>query len=235
MKLCLFILYTLISILAFGQYSDIREYGFNGKIKKVTIYTYDSLNPEVKKGTIIHKGNWQFKEIREYDEKGLFQKGKKFDNASRDTNTIFSVSSVVNYTKSGKTVIEYESGGLVFDSVKYTWTSDSSYHLVYYDNNGKIRTTSENWLTSFYRDKAGHSFIFSSNGQKVQEFRYVNTFNRNNRVVSSKRTDLFKKTFKTTLLQELQFDDHGNPAEIRLTFSGSSHPYKISIRYFEYY
>ncbi len=223
------------SIVSFSQYSDLKEYGYNGKVRKITLYEYDSLNPEVTSGAIVHKENWHFKEVREYDENGVFQKGQKSVRSEENSNNIFFTTSVAKYSKGNKTVIEYESTGAVFDSLKFTWTSDSSYHLIYYDDKGKIRGIYDNLLTSWYRDKGGHSFILFPNDIKIQEFRYINTFDKNKRVISSKRTDILNNTSKITLPQELSFDSHGNPSEIRLTFAGTNHPYKISIRYFEYY
>ena len=237
MKHLLFITIFISSYyLSYSQsYSDQKEYGWRGKVKKVVSYNYDSLTPNIKKGIIINPAYWRSKIIFYVNIYGNIEKKEVYSKPPLSLDSLFKMTINYKYQNHGRVGYQLDQNGKLIDTLKFQWLSETHYKIVEVNSAGKIDLISEADLTKNYRDYWGYFVMYDQDRKVDYGERYVNTIDKENRFIKSVKTFIKTNKIVTTYFKYVRLDKSGNAEETHLSNVENGQPYMITVKHFSYY
>lgn len=231
-KYSLLILIFLVNYFGYAQFNDCKEYGFKGKIKKVTTYNYSDLKKENKKWQIENDeliSKWEFivNEDQNFEEIKIILFDK--DSISMIYKSTYQFS---NGKKSSYKRVDINEK--VVETGKYQWLNEFTYktNSDFFDD---YSIESVNILNNNYRDFINESSMYSlENGEKILIYTegYENFFDEKGFIKKSKTNDL--ENGSLILLNEIhEIDNFGNITKYAIKKENGELE-KLVIRTFEY-
>ena len=231
-KYTLFILTFLINYFGYAQFNDCKEYGFKGKLKKVTTYNYSDLKKENKKWQIENDkliSKWEF--IINEDQNFKEIKITLFD---KDSVSMIYTSTYEFSSGKKSTYKRTDINETVVETGSYRWLNEFTYTINSNFSEG-YNIESMYILNNNYRDFINESSIYSlENGERILIYKegYENFFDENGYIKKSETYDIEKGTLN--LFNEIhKTDNYGNITEYAI-IKENGELEKFVIRTFEY-
>tara|TARA_R110002051_G_scaffold241020_3_gene301380 strand:+ start:64 stop:759 length:696 start_codon:yes stop_codon:yes gene_type:complete len=225
------IIFFLISISAISQNNptDLKEYGFFGKIKKMTTTKFSAM---------FKDGEWKIdsnqiesKIIFEFNKVGNIERTVEFtyDENNHITKNVFDF----NFKNDRKEHYIKSDSTRILERGKYDWLSPYKYELISVDNNG-IKNESYSYLNNDFRDISGGTKRFE-NDSLTFEFKYVNTLDKNGEILFL-NMDYITSGFNDKIaISDKEFDEQNNMTKFSLKSVESNQVYSFNVREIEYY
>lgn len=228
-----FLFFNIYSVLCLAQqnnYSQKKEYGYNGPIKKVSTYTVSIIGATIPADTL------------NYDSKSVMTFNKKGDILTNDRLYVLreqQFSYKATYSGSGKNISYKETAKVTGKAPKethflYDWDNDFSYKIVAKDTINSIETTialnkdySIEKATVSGKDyhSEEHLTYTKNNKNQIEEIITTSSITQNNETTTEKHQQVSKS-----------FDIYDNPTVIYYyEKKGNRIPSMIFFRYYEYY
>ncbi|WLD24672.1 hypothetical protein NU10_04605 [Flavobacterium dauae] len=231
-KYLLFILIFLVNYFGYAQFNDCKEYGFNGKLKKVTTYNYSDLKKENKKWQVENDkliSKWEFtvNEDQNFTEIKITLFDKDCISMIYTSTYEFSNGKKSSYKRTDINEKVVETG-------HYRWLNEFTY-TINSDFFEDYNIESMYILNNNYRDFINESSMYSfENGEKILMYKegYENFFDENGYIQKSQTYDIEFGTSK--LFNEIhEIDNFGNITEYAIKKENGELE-KFVIRTFEY-
>ena len=198
----------------FAQFNDCKEYGFKGKVKKVTTYNYVDLEKI--------NGSWIL------DEKKLISIWEfivdKNQNFREVKTTYFNKDSTEIYTYKyefdnhlKKSYLKTDQNGNIVETAKYYWLNDKTYSTTFEFGDYIIETKSI--LNNLYRDYVGETTVYEVYENKklpIEKTSYKNFFDNNGIIQKTEKYDVMGKITSTIINKVQDFDEKGNMVEFAI-------------------
>lgn len=225
------IIFFLISISAVSQNNptDLKEYGFLGKIKKMTTTKFSAMLEDGK--WKIDSNQIQSRTIFEFNKVGNIERTVEFiyDENNHITKNVFDFS-FKNDRK--EHFIKSDSTGILGRG-KYNWVSPYKYELIFIEKNGmKIESYSN--LNNDFRDSSGETKNFE-NDSLTFEFKYVNTLDKNGEILFFTMDYGISGLNDKITISDKELDEQNNMIKFSLKSLKSNQVYSINVREIEYY
>jgi hypothetical protein len=225
-------LFALTNI-AFGQHTDLKEYGLKGKVKSITTMHY--------KDVMFSNGQWMpisfekfsYKTVWNFNEQGFLDMSKTSLFVHPDS----LVTNVLAYEfKNGKKVSGkyYNYRGILTELYKISWTDQYTYSTITTDTNGIKTSESTSWLNKEFRDNKGEYKSYE-NGKVVFYEKYSDIFDTSKQLIKAEFTNVTENKNYFVLYRHSELDKNNNPTittQINIT-DGTIR--KMTIRLIEYY
>lgn len=235
----LMILFLLFSscISAQQQHNDLKEFGYKGPVKQITVYHYDT-------SAIAGREEWSRKIIYQFNRSGNYDTIHYFYKVPyygiRDSVYIHSMKNVFLGNGGNRSTVFYDDSGRVSHRQNYIWTSDSSYRIVATDK-GVLQFEEEVTLAKDFREKSGKGKTYGLGKVRHAES-FENRIDHNGFLVE--RITVARSAEEGAAHRERSVigytysepDRHGNPAKVIMTTRSDNKQHSgIVIREFEYY
>ena len=198
----------------YSQFNDSKEYGFKGKLKKVTTYNYVGLEKENGKWIADDKNLvsiWEF--IVDRNQNFTEIRTTYFTNGSKEIQVYkyeFNDNLKTSYKK-------YDEKDNVIESAKFEWLNEKSYIETFsfdqYEIENKVI------LNDNYRDYIGENKVFEiSDNEKIpiEITSYKNYFGSNGLVLKTEKFDVLGNITSTIKNEIQKIDKDGNMTEFAI-------------------
>ena len=206
------LLFTFSNV--FSQFSDSKEYGFKGELKKITTYNYIGLEKKNDKWIIDDKklvSIWEFL----VDENQNFREFKTtyFTNGTKEVQ-------VYKYQFKDKLKSSYEKydvDGNIIETAKYEWLNEKSYIATFKFSEYIIENSVI--LNDKFRDFIGENKVFEiyeNDKVPIEITSYKNYFDKNGLIQKTEKFDVLGN-ISSTIYNEIQkIDIRGNLVEFAI-------------------
>ena len=206
------LLFTFSNV--FSQFSDSKEYGFKGEVKKITTYNYIGLEKKNDKWIIDDKklvSIWEFL----VDENQNFREFKTtyFTNGTKEVQ-------VYKYQFKDKLKSSYEKydeDGNIIETAKYEWLNEKSYIATFKFREYIIENRVI--LNDNFRDFIGENKVFEiyeNEKVPIEITSYKNYFDKNGLIQKTEKFDVLGN-ISSTIYNEIQkIDIRGNLVEFAI-------------------
>ena len=206
------LLFTFSNV--FPQFSDSKEYGFKGELKKITTYNYIGLEKKNDKWIIDDKklvSIWEFL----VDENQNFREFKTtyFTNGTKEVQ-------VYKYQFKDKLKSSYEKydeDGNIIETAKYEWLNEKSYIATFKFSEYIIENRVI--LNDNFRDFIGENKVFEiyeNDKVPIEITSYKNYFDKNGIIQKTEKFDVLGN-ISSTIYNEIQkIDIRGNLVEFAI-------------------
>ena len=224
------IILLLTSFSSENKPTDLREYGFMGKVKSITSIKYADLPIkngvwEINKDKVISKSKMIF------NEKGNIIEVKQYYPLTGSTwNEMTTKVEFKNGLKSKYTKTDLY--GQPMEVGTYTWIDNHNYKLTITQTNGTT-TNSHSKLNKNLRDISG-DYSYIQNGSIIFSEKYKNQLTPNGEIVSSTFINQENESYTIEYLNK-EKDITGNLIKVALVFKETNLLKHLIIREFEYY
>ncbi len=226
-------IFSLISIQITAQknYTHLKEYGLNSKVKKVTTYIKNIENNLIPKDTLGHDR----KTVMTFDSKGnmlqnarYFMPNKKID-IIKDIITFNYNDNDINYTQ--KSVFRTQKD--ILQNLKYVWKDDYNYDIINTDTNSVADQVSLNQNLTLKKE------IFKNDGKAIYESEFINEYKDGKLVKRTHKNFDFvdekqSESFQVEIIK--QHDKNGNPSLIYFyDDKNATKLLAVSFKFYDYY
>ena len=211
--------------------NDLKEYGFNGKVKSVHTTNYSNLESE--------NGEWIIDEDRIeskwkmlFNENGFITEIREYY-PSFDTvwDEVISNIEFVNGKKS--TYIKTNQYGQKTETGTYTWIDNYHYTINSNQMNG-TKIESHFMLNKEFRDQGG-DYTYSFLDSIYFSESYVNQLKNDGEIISSSFTNALTNNEYVITYSDKEKDKKGNLVKAAFVYESSGELKRLSVREFEYY
>lgn len=222
-----------LTITAFGQHTDLKEYGLKGKVKRITTMHF--------KDVMFSNGQWmptsfekiQYTTVWHFNEQGFLDTSKTSLYLHPDT---LGTNILIYEFKNGKKISGkyFNYRGLLTELYKITWSDQYTYSTITTDTNGTKTLESTSWLNKSFRDNKGEYKSYE-NGQITLYEKYSNIFDTTGLLIKAEFINVTENKNYSILYKHSKFDKYGNPTmttQINITDGTIK---KMTIRRIEYY
>lgn len=213
-KILLTTILIFLANFSYAQFNDCKEYGFKGKLKKVTTYNYIDLEKNNSKWIVdenklisiwefIIDENQNFKEIRV----------KYFSDDSIEIYTYkyeFKDNLKTSYQK-------FDKNKIVVETAKFEWLNDKTYNTRFDFENYTIENRVI--LNNSYRDFIGENTvyeIYENEKIPIEKTSYKNFFNSNGIIQKAEKYDVMGNITSTIKSEIQKLDNNGNMTEFAI-------------------
>ena len=235
MKTPILLLFLSIFLATFAQkHTDIKEYGFRGKAKKIITYTFDSTRYDSASKTIADTGLWINRKVFVFNRKGNLE-SETVEAKYPNHDTVFWNKKEYVYKKKERYALNLNAINSVMDTINYKWLNDTAYSTTEINERGGFKLLSNLYLQSNYRDKSGKYVSFNDKNEIDFCMLYENTIDENNLLESSLKTNVMTGEITITEYKYFDLDKQKNPTKIIVRDKSKNRLDKIIFRLFEYY
>ncbi len=237
--------YFLLSIssisVSFSQYSELREYGFKGRVKSMVTTQYQLITYKKDDYTPIDTSMWNWKSRLFFNTSGNVDSITGCVNYANyvpsDDNNTNCYKTLYYYNMIGKKQTGLDIGDVGSDKknpIVVEWPNEHQYIERTYTPNLELKTENTVWLNRNFRDSAGTS-LFYSQGELISNTTFMSDFNEKGELIRNIGKDLVTGITDTTYYKIKSYDHEGNPTVIYLYEGNSTEPKAINIRKYQYY
>lgn len=223
----------VLKITAFGQHTDIKEYGLKGKVKRITTMHYKDVMFSNEQWMPASFENVNYTTVWHFNEQGFID--------TAETTLLVNPDSLVTNTliyefKNGKKIYGkyFDYRGVLTEQYNVIWTDKFSYTTTTTDRSGKKTFESTSWLNKDFRDNKGEYKSFE-NGKIVFHEKYSDIFDTNGQLVKAEFTNLTENKTYFVLYKHSKFDRNNNPTVTTQINISDGTIKKMTIRRIEYY
>lgn len=209
--------YFLVTLLlltfnnAFSQFNDSKEYGFKGKLQKITTYNYVDIEKQNDKWIIDDKklvSIWEFI----VDENQNFSEVKTtyLANGLKEVQ-VYKYEFNNNLKSSYK---KYDESGKVIETAKFEWLNEKTYIATFNFNDYIIENKVV--LNDSFRDFIGENKVFEIYENEkipIEITSYKNYFDNNNLPLKTEKFDVLGNITSTIINDIQKLDKKGNMIE----------------------
>ena len=198
----------------FSQFTDSKEYGFKGELKKIITYNYIELEKKNDSWILDDKklvSIWEFI----VDENQNFKEIKTtyFTNETKEIQ-VYKYEFTDNMKSSYK---KYDEGGNVIETAKFEWLNEKSYIATF--NFNKYIIENKIILNDNYRDFIGENKVFEvyeNEKVPIEITSYKNYFDKNGLIQKTEKYDVLGNITSTIFNEIQKIDIEGNMIEFAI-------------------
>lgn len=226
------------TIIAQSSYSDLKEYGFKGNVKNVSIIdfkglTLDEVDSFIKKEDLINDSSLSSVTTHFFDKNGFLTKTTERLSFEYNGKKEFETLETTFIHKNGKKkeAIRKNIYGDTIDLYTYQWFDGYTYKETTRNLDNSYKVVSQQKLDSNYRDLSGDSFYYEYDSLMFQQF-YINQ-TRNGEIISSSIKNSADNY--TVTIKNIETDEYNNVTVKAIIRQDNQKLLLLSIREFYYY
>ncbi len=236
----IFVMFLMVPVLGFSQYTEWKEYGLKGKVKTITSYHYQLVKQKGDSFVPEDHSKWCYKITMCFSEQGNVDSiaytynYKNFVPSMPYPSITFKYFYFDEEDGNRKGFIKMQNAQQISSYLDLKWNGPYLYveeqTEAEYPIGKRITTT---WLNKNYRDSAGMSISY--NGDSIySKTGYVTTFNEKGEIESYLETDYTINYTNTVRYKFKKYDSKGNFTLLH-TSTQDEFPKQIEIRKYTYY
>ena len=200
-----------------NAHSDLKEYGFNGKVKRVTTFNYTEFKIANGEWQPLNDSSWSSKTVFDFNSIGNFVQTITIAKPQGSITSLTTLITKHTYSNGNHFAKEYDINGMLLTTIKYEWVNNVSYKIFASNIYGKIDFTSKIQLNKNFRDQSGEFMLYAGKDTLNYGYKYKNSIDTNN-----KFTKVIRTYAKTNMVEETYFvyqklDANKNPQKIILS------------------
>lgn len=212
--------------------NDLKEYGFHGKVKRLSLIRYCNDLQKVNGQWDLDEEKIELKEVRYYNKKGNANKiSYSFPLDPKNWNEFdIEVKFKNGYKDRCLTQTEY---GDVYRINKFSWQDNYHYVLVTQEPDGS-KHVATSVLNKNFRDLSG-TYQYIVNGSITVSESYINNYDATGGLINSCETDELKNEIFCNVVDFLNKDKYGNGTLVISRNEKTGDLHRVETRIFEYY